>query len=103
MDLARRLWTLAEGVRGRIAFSVLVGLVSATVGIARLALFRSWHRKALCQRRRFGHARKPRALRYTTRLGRGLMAHNPNQLEGPDNQALVVKLAWPLAPRRHLE
>ncbi len=38
MYLDRRLWAFTEGVRGRIAFSVLVGVVSATVGIARLAL-----------------------------------------------------------------
>ena len=38
MYLDRRLWAFTEGVRGRIAFSVLVGLITATVGIARLAL-----------------------------------------------------------------
>ena len=33
-----RLWSLTEGVRGRMAFSVGIGLVSASVGVARLVL-----------------------------------------------------------------
>jgi len=33
-----RLWSMTEGVRGRMALSVGVGLVSAAVGVARLAL-----------------------------------------------------------------
>jgi ATP-binding cassette subfamily C protein CydCD len=38
MFLDSRLWQLTRGVRGRIAFAVLVGVASATVGVARLAL-----------------------------------------------------------------
>src|SRR5215470_2774779 len=34
----RRLWALTSGVRGRIAFTVLVGLAAVAAGIARLAL-----------------------------------------------------------------
>ncbi len=34
----RRLWALTVGVRGRIAFTVLVGLAAVAAGIARLAL-----------------------------------------------------------------
>ena len=34
----RRLWALTDGVRGRIAFTVLVGLAAVAAGIARLAL-----------------------------------------------------------------
>jgi len=34
----RRLWALTAGVRGRIAAAVLIGLVAAVAGIARLAL-----------------------------------------------------------------
>jgi ATP-binding cassette subfamily B protein len=34
----RRLWALTEGVRGRIAFTVLIGLIAVVAGIARLAL-----------------------------------------------------------------
>ena len=33
-----RLWAFTHGVRGRIAWSVLIGLVAAFVGLARLAL-----------------------------------------------------------------
>ena len=33
-----RLWAFTRGVRGRIAWSVLIGLVAAFVGLARLAL-----------------------------------------------------------------
>ncbi len=33
-----RLWSLTRGVRGRMAFSVGIGLISAAVGVARLAL-----------------------------------------------------------------
>ena len=38
MYFDRRLWALTEGVRGRIAFTVLVGLAAVVAGIARLAL-----------------------------------------------------------------
>ena len=38
MYFDRRLWAFTEGVRGRILFAISVGLVAATVGIARLAL-----------------------------------------------------------------
>ena len=38
MYFDRRLWALTEGVRGRIAGAVLIGLVAAAAGIARLAL-----------------------------------------------------------------
>ncbi len=38
MYFDRRLWTFTEGVRGRMAASVVVGLAAAAVGIARLAL-----------------------------------------------------------------
>ncbi|GIS69395.1 MAG: hypothetical protein CM1200mP9_02160 [Gammaproteobacteria bacterium] len=33
-----RLWAFTRGVRGRIAWSMLIGLVAAFVGLARLAL-----------------------------------------------------------------
>ena len=38
MFLDARLWQLTRGVRGRIAFAVLVGVAASTVGVARLAL-----------------------------------------------------------------
>jgi thiol reductant ABC exporter CydC subunit len=38
MFIDQRLWQLTHGVRGRIAFAVLVGVLAATVGVARLAL-----------------------------------------------------------------
>src|SRR2546427_11119019 len=38
MYFDRRLWALTSGVRGRIAFTVLVGLAAVAAGIARLAL-----------------------------------------------------------------
>ncbi|MEE8144001.1 MAG: hypothetical protein V3T57_01210, partial [Kiloniellales bacterium] len=38
MYFDRRLWTFTEGVRRRIAGAVLISLVSAAVGVARLAL-----------------------------------------------------------------
>ena len=38
MYFDRRLWALTVGVRGRIAFTVLVGLAAVAAGIARLAL-----------------------------------------------------------------
>ena len=38
MYFDRRLWVFTKGVRGRIAFAVLVGLISSTMGVARLAL-----------------------------------------------------------------
>ena len=33
-----RLWGFTKGVRGRIAWSVLIGILAATVGVARLAM-----------------------------------------------------------------
>ncbi|MGH7319306.1 MAG: hypothetical protein ACRELA_06730, partial [Candidatus Rokuibacteriota bacterium] len=38
MYLDRRLWAFTEGVRLRIAWAVLVGIVAVAAGIARLAL-----------------------------------------------------------------
>jgi len=38
MFLDPRLWRLTEGVRGRIALAVLVGVVASSVGVARFAL-----------------------------------------------------------------
>ncbi len=38
MFLDVRLWELTRGVRGRIAFAVMVGVLASTVGVARLAL-----------------------------------------------------------------
>ena len=38
MFIDKRLWQMTHGVRGRIAFAVLVGVLAATVGVARLAL-----------------------------------------------------------------
>ena len=38
MYFDRRLWALTDGVRGRIAFTVLIGLAAVAAGIARLAL-----------------------------------------------------------------
>ncbi|MDJ0610758.1 MAG: thiol reductant ABC exporter subunit CydC [Kiloniellales bacterium] len=38
MFFDRRLWVFTEGVRGRIAAAVLVGLISSLIGVARLAL-----------------------------------------------------------------
>jgi ABC-type multidrug transport system fused ATPase/permease subunit len=38
MHLETRLWSFTQGVRGRIFFSMLIGLVAAALGVARLAL-----------------------------------------------------------------
>ena len=38
MYFDRRLWTLTRGLRGWIAFAVLLGLVASVVGIARFAI-----------------------------------------------------------------
>src|SRR4029450_9294645 len=38
MYFDRRLWALTSGVRGRIAWTVVVGLLAVAAGIARLAL-----------------------------------------------------------------
>ena len=38
MHFDSRLWAFTQGVRGRIAFSVLIGLVATGLGVARLAL-----------------------------------------------------------------
>ena len=41
MHLETRLWSFTEGVRGRIFFSMLIGLLAAGLGVARLA-FLGW-------------------------------------------------------------
>ena len=51
MYFDRRLWQFTEGLRLRIAGAVLLGLLSATVGIARLALL-GWLIGRVFQRRR---------------------------------------------------
>src|SRR5258708_20985425 len=38
MHMERRLWSFTDGVRGRIAWAVVVGLASVAAGVARLAL-----------------------------------------------------------------
>ena len=38
MHLETRLWRFTEGVRGRIFFSMIIGLLAAGLGVARLAL-----------------------------------------------------------------
>jgi len=38
MHMERRLWSFTDGVRGRIAWAVAVGLASVAAGVARLAL-----------------------------------------------------------------
>ena len=38
MFLDKRLWQFTEGVRGRIALAVLLGVLASTAGVARLAL-----------------------------------------------------------------
>ena len=38
MQFEKRLWSFTQGVRGRIAFSVFIGIVAAALGVIRLAL-----------------------------------------------------------------
>ena len=38
MQFEKRLWSFTQGVRGRIAFSVFIGIIAAALGVIRLAL-----------------------------------------------------------------
>ena len=38
MQFEKRLWSFTKDVRGRIAFSVLIGIIAAALGVIRLAL-----------------------------------------------------------------
>ena len=38
MQFEKRLWSFTQGVRGRIAFSVLIGMIATALGVIRLAL-----------------------------------------------------------------
>ena len=38
MQFEKRLWSFTKDVRGRIAFSVLIGIIAAALGVLRLAL-----------------------------------------------------------------
>ena len=38
MQFETRLWSFTQGVRGRIAISVLIGMIAAALGVIRLAL-----------------------------------------------------------------
>ena len=38
MQFESRLWSFTQGVRGRIAISVVIGMIAAALGVIRLAL-----------------------------------------------------------------
>ncbi len=69
-----RLWTFTEGVRGRMVFSVIVGLVAACVGVARLALL-GWLIALVFAGRPFADLVAPLAIVGGVMVARGLLEY----------------------------
>ncbi len=74
MYFDRRLWTFTEGVRGRMAFSVIVGLAAACVGVARLALL-GWLIAMVFEGRPFADLIVPIAIVGGVMVARGLLEY----------------------------
>ena len=69
-----RLWAFTEGLRLRIAGTVGIGLLAASVGIARLALL-GWLLGAIFKGKQLDVLLIPIALIAATMLGRGALEH----------------------------
>ena len=74
MYFDRRLWAFTEGVRGRMAFSVIVGLAAACVGVARLALL-GWLIAMVFEGRPFADLIVPIAIVGGVMVARGLLEY----------------------------
>ena len=74
MYFDRRLWAFTEGVRGRMAFSVIVGLAAACVGVARLALL-GWLIALVFEGRPFAELVMPMAIVAGVMVARGLLEY----------------------------
>ncbi|MCY4607516.1 MAG: ABC transporter ATP-binding protein [bacterium] len=69
-----RLWAFTEGVRGRMVFSVIVGLAAACVGVARLALL-GWLIALVFEGRPFADLVVPMAIVGGVMVARGLLEY----------------------------
>ena len=69
-----RLWAFTEGVRGRMVFSVIVGLAAACVGVARLALL-GWLIALVFEGRPFADLLVPMAIVGGVMVARGLLEY----------------------------
>lgn len=74
MFLNARLWQLTEGVRPRIFFAVLVGVISSTVGIIRLALL-GWLLALIYQGATFDDILYPAGMIVVVIVLRGFLEH----------------------------
>ena len=74
MHFERRLWVFTEGIRGRVAWAVLVGLLSVGAGVARLALL-GWLIGAVLAGRDLGSLGLPIALIALVMVLRGAFEH----------------------------
>ncbi len=74
MYFDRRLWAFTEGVRSRMAFSVIVGLAAACVGVARLALL-GWLIAMVFEGRPFADLIVPIAIVGGVMVARGLLEY----------------------------
>ena len=74
MYFDRRLWAFTEGVRGRMVFSVIVGLIAACVGVGRLALL-GWLIALVFEGRPFADLVMPMALVAGVMMTRGLLEY----------------------------
>ncbi len=74
MYFDRRLWAFTEGVRGRMVFSVVVGLAAACVGVARLALL-GWLIALVFEGRPFAELIVPMAIVAGVMVARGLLEY----------------------------
>ena len=74
MYFDRRLWALTKGVRGRVALGVLVGVLAAAVGVARLGLL-AWLLALVFQGASLDALAEPAALVAAVMLARGALEY----------------------------
>ena len=91
MYLDRRLWVFTEGVRGRIAATVLLGLLAAASGAARLALL-GWLLAKIFTGEPLAELVLPFALTAAVMLLRGVLEYSRNMTAHRTAAAVQVKL-----------
>ena len=91
MYLDRRLWVFTEGVRARIAATILLGLLSAAAGVARLALL-GWLLAKIFTDQPIAELALPFALTAAVMLLRGILEYSRNMLAHRTAAAVQVTL-----------
>ena len=89
MHFETRLWSFTEGVRGRIVWAVLLGLIGVSLGLARLALL-GWLIAQVFSGAEFSELIGPIALVGAVMVGRGFFEHW-RQILAHETAAVVQK------------